>query len=327
MAKRSPGLELAGHLIPKSIGALGETMDRLYRTHYALCHLPELIGSAFAEHIHPLGVRHKKLFIHVPEDAWRSEIWMFRDEIMNRINRCAGEEIVREIVSTHQRNLDISGTSETENREMAPVENSSPRMELRQVNLTEEELGELRDSCTQVQDEELRKKLFSLYLQRKKLEKLRKKKEWHPCSGCGILCPPEESYCQFCASKERDRIRSQIRNLLTELPWLRYHEVKKHVPCTLEMFQHVRDGMIQRLAAKVRLEDMDSLDAHVLVMLYLHVSPEQLTDEMIRRTLYRLRHDLAKPENFKPYRRYDVIPRGKKAGRKGRVSNVSPSWK
>ena len=328
MTKRSPGLELAGNLISKSMRALGEQADRLYRTHYALCHLPELIGSSFAEHIHPLGIRHKKLFIHVSEDAWRNEIWMFREEIKNRINQCAGEEIVQEIVSTYRRNLDWDRNSgEQEMGEEDSSIKKSIRTELRQVNLTDEEMERLRQDCREVQNAELRKKIFSLSMKRKKLQKLRIKQNWHPCSRCGALCPPEENDCRFCSSKERKKEREQVRKMLAELPWLRYPEIRKSIPCTPEMVDSVRDDMIQRLASKVRLEDVDTLDASAIVMLYLHIPPEHLTEEIVQKTLYRLRNDLSKPKEFKPYKRYAVMPLGKKAGKRRNLPDVPSSRK
>ena len=329
MAKRSPGMELAGNLIPKSMRALGEKADRLYRTHYALRHLPDLIGSSFAEHIHPLGVRHKKLFIHVPEDSWRSEIWMFREEIRNRINQCAGEEIVQEIISTYQRNIDLEQKTGEQGKPGGEelLEKKSARTELRQVNLTDEEMEELRLGCSSVRDPELRKRLFSLSMKRKKLEKLKKRKEWHPCSGCGTLCPPEEACCPSCTMRNRRRMEEQIKKLLTELPWLRYPEIKKTISCTPGMVDSIRDSLIQQVASKVHLEDVDTLDAYTLVMLYLHIPPENITEELVRKTLYRLRNDLAKPKEFKPYKRYDVIPFRKSERKKERISGVSSSRK
>lgn len=321
MAKRSPGLEQAGQLIHRSMSALGEQTDRLYRTHYALGHLPDLIGNAFAEHIHPIGVRHKKLFLHIPEDSWRSEVWMFRDEIINRINQCAGEEIVDEIVSTYRRDLEVLENAEPNHVNESRV---NPKKELLGVNLTDDELEELRGDCSCVQDEELRKRLFSVSIKRKKLEKLRVQKDWHPCSGCGVMCPPEKEYCRLCSSRKRADIRKKIRSILSELPWLRYNEIKEDVPCTPDVVESVRNEMIQRLASKVRLEDYESLDAHIIVMLYLHIQPEYLTDEIVRKTLYRLRNDLVKPREFKPMKRYDVVPLGKRTGRRRKV-NVSSS--
>ena len=355
MAKRSPGLESVGSLIGKSMGSLGDKVDRLYRTQYALHHLPELIGSAFADHIRPLGVRHKKLFIHVPEDAWRSEIWMFREEIIRRINQCAGEEIVQEIISTRQWNERSAGMSNREGNDTSSASRSmmsdeiplprllekgtaataeggegagpSRRTELGRVNLTDEEVGKLRESSAKVQDEELRKRLFSLSLKRKKLERLRAEKKWHPCPLCGTLCPPEEEYCQFCSSKERSRVRGEIRSILMDLPWLRYQEIKKSVPCTPDLVDSVRWDLMRYFASKVRMEDSDSLDAQFLVMLYLHLPPDYLTEELVKRTLYRLRNDLARSGPFQSYKRYDVIPLGKKARRRGRNFRVPSSGK
>ncbi len=329
MAKRNPGLESADKLIPKSMAALGEKVDRLYRTHYALSHLPDLIGDVFAKHIHPLGVRNQKLFVHVPEDAWRNEIWMYREEIIARINQCAGEQIVREIVSTRQGNVKSLNSGEkaaSDNQEMPLRETkSSRRRELGQVNLTEEEIQELQGSCTHVENQELKKGLYSLSIKRKKLEKLRMLKKWHPCSGCGVLCPPEDRLCLSCASQARQEVSRKIRELLWDLPWLRYPEIKKTIPCTPEMVKSIRDDMVQRLAVRVLPEDEDSLNAHTLVMLYLGIPPERMTEELLKKTLYRLRHDLAKPKEFKPFKRYDRISWGKK--KKGTGFDVSASGK
>ena len=322
MAKRSPGLEQAGQLIHRSMSALGEKMDRLYRTHYALGHLPELIGNDFAAHIHPIGVKHKKLFVHVPDDSWRAEIWMFRSEIINRINQCAGEEIVNEIVSTYRRDTSILENPESNLKDNGGKVN--PRKELLGVNLTDEELENLSEDCAVVQDEKLRKRIFSTSIKRKKLDKLRVQKDWHPCPGCGALCSPDEECCWSCSYRERADARSRIRSILSELPWLRYNEIKETVSCTPDMVDSVRDEMIQRLASKVRLEDFESLDAHVIVMLYLHMQPEYLTEEIVRRTLYKLRNDLAKTTGFKPTKRYDIIPLGK-GPRRRRDTDVSSS--
>ena len=236
---------------------------------------------------------------------------------------------MQEIVSTYQRNLDLdkaAGENVRTGKEAFSMK-PSVRKELRRVNLTDEEMEELRQDCGYVQNEELRKKIFSLSLKRKKLEKLRIEKNWHPCPICGILCPPEESCCQSCSLQEKRRKREQIRKLLAELPWLRYPEIKKSIPCTPEMVDSVREDMLQKLASKVHLEDVDSLDACTIVMLYLHLPPQNLTEEIVRRTLYRLRNDLAKPKEFKPYKRYDVIPWGKKAGKKRRLPDVPSSRK
>ena len=114
-------------------------------------------------------------------------------------------------------------------------------------------------------------------------------------------------------------MEEQIKKLLTELPWLRYPEIKKTISCTPGMVDSIRDSLIQQVASKVHLEDVDTLDAYTLVMLYLHIPPENITEELVRKTLYRLRNDLAKPKEFKPFR--------KSERKKERISGVSSSRK
>ncbi|MBR3458445.1 MAG: hypothetical protein IKH16_09900, partial [Selenomonadaceae bacterium] len=96
-------------------------------------------------------------------------------------------------------------------------------------------------------------------------------------------------------------------------PLARCGELQDYLPgITPYMVNSVRASMVQKLAAHVKLEDMGSMDANMLVMLYRCLPPEQLNEDVIRRTMYSLRKDLAKPTEFKPYKRYDVIRLGKK---------------
>ena len=56
----------------------------------------------------------------------------------------------------------------------------------------------------------------------------------------------------------------------------------------------------------------DTMQAKTLTMAFQCVPPEQLTEDLVRRTLYRLRYDLAKPKEWKPVRRYEYISWGRK---------------
>ena len=126
-----------------------------------------------------------------------------------------------------------------------------------------------------------------------------------------MLCSPEEKLCSSCTIEERGKLRSKVRSLLKELPWLRHAEINKHIPCSPYLVNSIRAGMVQEMASKVTLEELDSLKAETLVMLYKCLPPEQLNHDVVARTIYSLRKDLARGKEFKPVRRYDIIPRGK----------------
>ena len=315
---RTPSeLEPPTTMIPKAIHSLGRKVERLYRMHDAFQHLPELIGSSFAKHMKPVGIQQGRLFLYVPNDTWRNEAWMFRTEIMQRINARMGEHAVKEVIFTRNR-----PAARREN-DAGELNRTRAGKRLQQIDLTEEELVALRKRCGKLQNKELRDQLLRLSIRQRQLEKSRTAAQWRPCHGCGVPCEPEREYCPACARKERSRTRQKVRKLLLEVPWLRSGELAQYVPaCTPQMVNNVRADLVQQLASRVTLDQRDGADAKMLVMLYLCIPPTQLDDAAIARTLYRLRHDLAKPETFRPVKRYDVIPLGRK-GIARRRPNVS----
>ena len=50
--------------------------------------------------------------------------------------------------------------------------------------------------------------------------------------------------------------------------------------------------LIQRLAGSVDYGDTESMEARTLVMLYRSLPPEQLNDEVVKKTMSRLRRDV-----------------------------------
>ena len=62
--------------------------------------------------------------------------------------------------------------------------------------------------------------------------------------------------------------------------------------------------MLQKAARKVDPEKIDSIEAKTLVMMYRCIPPEQLTEEIITKTLHRLRNDLPQMSFKKGSRKY-----------------------
>ena len=66
------------------------------------------------------------------------------------------------------------------------------------------------------------------------------------------------------------------------------------------------------LEANVLLEHPETLAAKTLTMAYRCLPPEQITDDIVRHTLWHLRSELAKPDVWRPIRRYEYLGLGKK---------------
>ena len=314
MAKRTPGLEQVNLILPKSIHAMGTKVETLYRRHFVLWHWPDVVGNVIAEHVKPMGIEHGRLWLYTMDSSWRNEIQMMQMEILQKVNQFAGERLVHEMRFGRM-------WESREGSHAGPMKENNKialKRDIQKINLTEKELGELKKTCSTVEDEELQGKLYTLLRNQRKLEKWKKSLEWHPCADCGTLCPKEARRCGVCESLHRKEVRETIRGILRELPWMRYGEIRAQVPeSTPYMVNSLRASMTQELAKAVTFGDAGSIGAKRLTMLHLCLPPEQLTEDIVRRTLYRFRKDLSPSEGFRPVRRCDCIPSGKrKAGKK-----------
>ena len=317
MAKRTPGLEQVNLIIPKSIHAMGSRMEKLYRRHFVLWHWRDIVGDAIAANVRPMGIEHERLWLYTADSSWRNEIQMMQTEIMQKVNNYGGERLVTEM-RFGRRWEKPAFLEEIRKRNNNKI---TFKRTLLKINLSKEEMEGLKKECLSVEDGKLRKKFYRLLLIRQKLTKWKIEQGWHACVDCGVLCPKDSPRCGPCRRRHEEGIREGVRSLLRDLPWLRYGDIRKQVPeCTPYMVNSLRASMVQKLAKTVELTEWKSLAAKHLVMLYLCLPPEQLTEDLLKRTVYRLRKDLSQPKEFRPVRRRDYVT-GRKAG-KGHVSSL-----
>ena len=169
------------------------------------------------------------------------------------------------------------------------------------------------DSGRTAEDEEIGKAVSNLYRKHLQLQKLKISKQYQKCPQCGRLMAPEESLCDECRRIKRDKITAAVRQVLRDMPWARYPDVKQYVPeCTPKIVNEQRSIMVQQLAADTDVNDKTSMKAKTLVMLYRCLPPEQLNEDNITRALYALRFDMHRPKDYKTPKRYDVIKLGRR---------------
>jgi len=58
----------------------------------------ELVGKTIARRTNRIYIKNGKLYLHMNSSIVKNELMMFREDIIERINTKAGEEIVKEIV-------------------------------------------------------------------------------------------------------------------------------------------------------------------------------------------------------------------------------------
>ena len=325
--RRNPGMEKINHVIPKSIHALGKKIERMYQEHFVLARWQEIVGAGIAAHVWPLAVEGDELILYAAAPAWRNEIMLMQLMILARFNNIAGFEMVKKIRFSWQKSDVWRRAEKNDSSDMDDTEGQEAyRKALQEMQLTEEEQEACTRSIASVGNPALREKLLHLFEKRRKSEKARKAAGDAPCPHCGRLVAGGR-LCLACAMQAKKEKRRLLRRLLLDLPWARYAEIQEHIPCTPAMVASERSRLSQELARRIKFGDWESLEAKTLVMLYRSLRPEQLTEEIVRRTLYDLRHEMAEGTVFSPFpKRSDFMKKRVKTAREGKEgADVSAS--
>lgn len=312
MAKRTPGLERPKSIIRKTIHSLGKVTEKKFYMHWVLWHWSDIAGAFIARHAEPQGIRKEVLYLYCYNAALRNELQMMMPQIVQQVNNYAGQKMITGIAFCRRwEQPDSEGIDEIRLAHQAKEKDLGRERRTMSLSLAEEEQAE--SIGTKAEDQELAAKVRELYRKHLQLQKLRRQQEWHSCASCGNLCAPEQKYCPICMSHQREKLNEAIRQVLRDIPWAHCKEVQEYVPeCTPKLLNDQRAAMVQQLAAEVDVSDTESMKAKNLVMLYRCLPPEQLTEEEITRSLYRLRFNLHRPKDYKAPKRYSVIPLGKK---------------
>lgn len=298
--RRNPGMEKINQVIPKSIHALGKKIERTYQEHFVLARWREIVGAGIAAHVLPLAVEGEKLILYASAPAWRNEIMLMQMTILARFNTFAGFEMVKELVFSWKKS-DVYHRSETSSAGfLEDAGQQEYKKALQTMLLTPEEQDECKRCVSSVRDERLQAKLLDIARKRKKSEKVRRALGEQPCPQCGRFVSPG-GVCLSCARREKSEMRRSIRRCLLDLPWMRYADIKEQIPCTPAMVASERSRLVQELARRIEFGDWSSLEAQTLVMLYRSLRPEQLTEDIMRRTLYDLRREMAEGAVFRPF--------------------------
>ena len=302
--RRNPGCKPVKAIIPESIHALGPKVEMPFYEHYAVFHWPQIVGEAVARHVKALYIERQKLYLFSYLPVWSNNVMMMQYDIIDKINRYVGRELVKEIGF---KNCVDMAAEERSAYSIGGGRPSMARKEIRDTSLSPDDM-KLADGVGRgIADGCLASSLRRLGIKRLKMRNWRDKNNYHVCPGCGAWCQDADEYCPSCKREHLAEAKAKIRRLLRDMPWARYAEIKKYVDCTPYMVNVERACLVQRLAAKVSFDDADSIEAKTLVMLYRSLPPEQLNREAVRRSLYSLRYDLLRPTDFKPLKRYEAL--------------------
>ena len=309
---RTPGLERPDSILRKTLQHMGGNCEKKYYMHWILWHWPEIVGSFIAQNTKVQGIRKDTLYIYSDNSALRNELQMMMPQIVQSVNNFAGQKMISKVAFTKEwSKADSEGIDEIRS---APEESEEDLgKERRSIPLTPAEMQAAETLVAEAEDGDIAKAMADLYRKHLQMQKLKLNKNYRKCPVCGQLMEPERGLCVDCTSKKQAQIRASVRQVLRDMPWARYPEVKEYVPeCTPKIVNEQRSAMVQQLAADVDVNDKTSMKARTLVMLYRCLPPDQLNDDNITRALYALRFDLHRPKDYKAPKRYDVIKLGRR---------------
>ena len=284
-------------VIKNSLKSMNEKVYIKYLRESIFYDWEKIIGEANAKKIKPLRIVYKKLYLYAKDSAWRAHVYAYKPLFIKKINDYLGENLIDEILFGNP----LEKPKEEEEIINAPKTKAKFSKEVIKINLSEEELAEIEKNCACIEDETLRHTLLKASINRAKLEKYRIKNNWHECPNCGNLCPPDEKICNVCERLENDIFERAVMKLLKEVPWLTYAEIKREIKKTMpQMLNRCTPDKIENIRGMLVLELCRSLDksnqnqVNSLVMLFKGVKSEDLTPQLISKTLYELRNDTLK---------------------------------
>ena len=298
-------VETAANIIHRNIAAIGEEFQKKLQRQAVFTYWREIIGEVYFRQVTPIKIANGVLTLYSSNSVIKDQLKYLAYDIIEAIKKKVGEGAVEKIAfgkSFEQPDETIKNIVYAPKKNYFPPNPYELKGELKDITLTEKEFEECKKFSAKVKNPDNYDMALRAYVGVKKLRKLRLKNRWHKCKKCDALCPPSENLCKTCHVVESNKMRAEIRRCFFDIPWKKYSEVQKEVmekfpyiknECDLRTIDSERVSLIQQTASRINFGDMTSLDAKFLVMLKKQVSYEQLTEGLIKKTLYELRFDLA----------------------------------
>ena len=207
-------------------GALTRVVAYASLNHQAIT--TELVAEAF-KNIFPAN-KTKEITLEVIQEIVASYFKINIDDLLSK-KRPRNLAFPRQIAMGERIIQEIRFGPPPVSRTEAPVP-PDPSQELlrasRQQVLSPEKEAAAQRLCQGVADDELRQSLTRIYKKQLQVQQAKAQRDWHPCRGCGVLCPPESQWCTACEREQRQQTAARIQEILAAMAppvpscWLRY---------------------------------------------------------------------------------------------------------
>ena len=266
-------------ILPRLIETMkGKKQFQMHMVFYAW---EKIVGPQIAIHVKPVRMDFRTLFLYADAPAWAAQLRYMERELIDKINAYVATELV----------ISIRYTNYIENKKQKNMAVQQNDIRIQAVP-DKEDLSRAEEFCGGMKDSEVKAAAQRAFSQREALKREQKKRSYHPCVRCGVLCPPDTDVCTVCEGKRREEKRAAVRHAIAEEPWLSYAELYERFRCTTDMAMEQRLELMRFYARRVYADDETSSDAKKIVMLCASLHPEELTEEIIHKVLSRMMYDL-----------------------------------
>ena len=218
--KRTPWLEKTDKIIPRWVKSKGTEFELEYRKRWVLTYWRDIVGDVIAQHVELMGIRKKTLLYYSSSPAWNNEMRLLMPQIVDKMNRFAGCEIIREVRLTHRWEKPEAGDVLAFRAWLRQEDSKVPdfRKEREQTLLTSEEEDSAKALSASSADDDLGNLLGQIYRKNLQLRKVKSQHGWVPCSDCGTLTEPKPVRIAGADRKETSLKAMQLVMLYRVLP-------------------------------------------------------------------------------------------------------------
>lgn len=285
----------AEQTLKAGLKSLGKDFYLNYLRHALFFRWESIVGDKISARIRPLRLDHKTLFVAIDSASWKMEFQFQKAAVIKKINDDAECALIDEILLGQ-------GSKKPQPSTVEQPQLSADEIiarELPNVTLTDEEIKEIEENSPEILDEQLRSIMLETSKARARLKKCRLQNGWHKCAKCELLVPPEEVLCNNCQLKEKELFRRTVAEVIRDVPWSTYAEIYREMEnrmphminqCYPETVSSIRSTVVQQLARTLNVKDQ--MQVKRLVMVYCQSPPDRLNDDLIKKTMKRLRFDL-----------------------------------
>lgn len=275
-------MQMMADIIPITIKNLG--FKQKYNAQSVIVHWKKIVGDDIAIHAYPVMVQSGILVIGVNNSVWCHHLSMMKESIINKINSFIGEKLIIDI----RFNAGSFKNSQNQGNIEADIQ-SNKKYNLSKVKLDDSDIQIINEAVENVHDKYLKQKILRVMRKDFVLKKIQKQNNWHQCTSCTVLCPPDQVNCSVCKLTKKRNVITSIIGTLKAIPWIRHHEINEHIPCTDEEFHQAKYTLVSSIGRSIQDGDTDKFNIMIFIMLTTGAKIEAINEAAINKTLAKFR--------------------------------------